>query len=97
MDGSIVANIGEMLLDSLGNRYLHLRDAQCLHQRGGIIVGTVSRSETRHSNTDNALAVVTETVEGTHTNQQSQCRVEAATDADDNVLTIGMNESFGQS
>ena len=60
-------------------------------------MGAVSRSEAGHGNTDNAFAVVTETVEGTHANQQGQCRIETATDTDDDVLTIGMNESLGQS
>ena len=69
----VVTDILEVLLHRLGNGYFHLRDAECLHQRCGIVVRAVCRSETRHGDAHNALTVKSHLVEGTNADQQREC------------------------
>ena len=67
-----MTNILEMLGNSLGNGYLHLRDSQRLHQRGSVVVGAVGSTKTWHRDTDDSLAVQSKLVEGAHADQQGQ-------------------------
>ena len=71
-------------------------DAETLHQRDGIVVGTVGGSESRHSDTDDALAVHAQFIECFHANQQSQRRVESSADANHHGLGMGMYDALRQ-
>ena len=57
---------------------------------------TVGGSETWHRDTNDTLAIKVELIECFHGNEQSQRRVETATDTDDSFLGVDMIETFGK-
>ena len=96
MDRGIVTDILKMLIDGSGNGNLHLRDAQRLHERGSIVVGTIAGTEAWHGDTDYSFTIQSQFVECAHANQQSQRRVQSTADAQYDVLAVGVQQSLGQ-
>ena len=92
-----MANVLKVLGDGLGNRYLTDGHAKRLHQFQGVIMRAVGGAETGHRDADDTLAVEGELVESLHGDEQGECRVESAADADDGLLGIDMIEPLGES
>ena len=65
----IVAYVLKVLGHGLGNTYLPNGDTQFVHQFQGIIIGTVSRPESRHCDTYNTLTVKSQFIEGLNRHQ----------------------------
>ena len=85
-----------MLGNGFGNADLTDGDTQRLHQFQGILIGTIGGSETRHRDTNNALAVNIKFVESFHRHEQSQCGIESTTDANHGLLGIDMVETLNE-
>ena len=97
MNGSIMPDILKVLRNGLGNRNLHQRDAEALHQVNGIIVGTVGGSKAGHSHAHDPFAVHLQFVEGLHANEQSQRGIESTADTHNHFLGMGVLNALGQS
>ena len=83
-----------MLHHALAYAYLTYSDAQTLHKRHGVVVCTICCSEAWHRNTHNALAVVTQFVEGLNADKQSECRVKTATDTNHGTLAMSVYQAL---
>ena len=92
----VVADILEMLSYALGYRYLAYCDAEALHERDGIVVGTVGSAEAGHSDTNYSLTVVAKLVECLDTYQQRKSRVQATTYAKYHTLGACVYKAFGK-
>ena len=92
----ILTDILEVLSDSLGDTDLTDRHTQRLHQFHSIVVCAVCRSEARHGNTDDSLAIQCEFIESLHRDEQCQCRVQTAADTYHRLLCIDMIEALGK-
>ena len=97
MDIDIMTDILEMLFDSRYDTDLPEGDAQRLHQVDSVHISTVTGTESRHGHTDDPLPVEMELIKGTHHHQESQGRVQSATDTHHRLVAVRMNQSFGQS
>ena len=92
----VVADILEMLRHGLGNADFTPSDAERLHQADSILMRPVGSAEARHGDADDTRARKAETVEGTHSDKQRQRGVEAAADADDGLVAVGMLQALAQ-
>ena len=59
VNSSIVVNIAEVLGNSLSNANLADGNTKSLHKLKGVVISAIGGSETRHSYTDDSLAVET--------------------------------------
>ena len=91
-----MADILEMLSDSLGDTYLTDGDAKSLHEFDGIVICTVGSTESRHRYSDDSLTVEAQLVESLYGNKKSKSRVETSADTYHSRLGIDMIESFGK-
>ena len=57
----------------------------------------VTRAKAWHRNAHNSLTVESKFVECAHADKQSQRGIQSATDTNDNILAVGMHQSFSQS
>ena len=97
VNGGVVTYVLEVLEYGLRNVYLANGDAESLHEFQGVLVGAVGGSEARHCDAHDALSRQSQFVEGLHADQQRQRGVEAAADAYDDSLGIGVDKTFCES
>ena len=76
-----MADIFKMLRNSLGNTDFANGNTERIHQRHRIMMGTVGGTKARHGDTDDALALKPQFVEGLHRDEQCQRGIESAADA----------------
>ena len=92
----VVTNILKVLRNALANAYLTYSNAQALHKGHGVVVCAVCGTEARHRDAHNALAIVAQLVEGFNADEQGECRVKTATDANHDTLAMGVYQAFCQ-
>ena len=94
---SILTDILEVLGNGLGDADFLDGYAQSLHQLEGVVIGAIGGAETRHRDTDDALAVESEFVERFYCYEQRQCRIESAADTHNSLLAVDVIQALNQS
>ena len=92
-----VAQVFEMLLTCFGDADFADGHAQALHEVDGVCVGAVGGAEAGHGDSDDASTVEPEAVEGMNADEEGQRGIQAAADAEDNGLGMGVGDAFAQS
>ena len=93
----VVAQVFEMLLTCFGDADFADGHAQALHEVDGVCVGAVGGAEAGHGDSDDASTVEPEAVEGMNADEEGQRGIQAAADAEDNGLGMGVGDAFAQS
>ena len=93
----VVAYVSEVLCDGGGYADFTLGDAELGHEADGVVVGAVGGAEAGHGDADDAVAGIAEFIEGLDADEQRQCGVESAADAENNALAAGVDEAACES
>ena len=89
-------DVAQVLIDGFVDRNLAGGDAERLHQAHRIDARAGRRARARHRESDDALTVEAEAVEGFERDEQGERRIEAARDTDDDVLEARVADAAGE-
>ena len=90
MDLSIMPDILKVLGNGFGNTDLTNGNTKRLHQFEGIMIGAISRTESRHRDTKDALTIETKFIESLNSNKQGKRGIETTTYTYDSLGATNM-------
>ena len=94
--GFVLPDVGKVAVDGARDRDLLKRHAQLLAEDLGVRAGAVRRAEARHRHGQHVLRRAAELPHRAHGNEQGECAVQPAGDADDGGLCMRVGDAFGQ-
>ena len=94
--GFVLPDVGKVAVDGARDRDLLKRHAQLAAEDLGVRAGAVRRAEARHRHGQHVLRRAAELPHRAHGNEQGECAVQPAGDADDGGPCVRVGDALGQ-